>query len=84
MAERGSLPWLILAAVICTAFAIYLESALFAPVVDNLMATQTWQTNYSKHTYSSKRMVGNLAGHLLTILSLGIWVGVLIDARRQA
>jgi hypothetical protein len=81
---RGSLPWLILAAVLSTLFAILLESAFLAPTVDALTGTDVWATEYNQHTYEGKRMVGELAAHALTVISLGIWTGVLIDARRSA
>jgi|GEM_PF-3307481 len=81
---RGSLPWLILAAVICTLFAIWLESAFFHPTVGALTGTTVWQTNYTAETYRGKQMIGALAAHTLSFISVGIWIGVLIDARRAA
>lgn len=81
---RGSLPWLLLAAVLCTLFAIFMEAAFLHPTASALMGTEVWQTNHNQYSYAGKRMVGQLVAHLLTVIALGIWVGVLIDARRAA
>lgn len=83
MARSGSLPWLLLAAVICTALAIFLEGAFFAPIAEELMGTEVWQTNHNTYAWEGKQRVGALAGHLLTVFAMGIWIGVLIDARRS-
>lgn len=83
MPQSGSLPWLLLAAVICTLFAIFLESAFIAPTTGALMGTDVWQTNHNTYAYEGKQMVGDFVSHLVTIFVLGIWVGVLIDARRS-
>ena len=84
MAQSGSLPWLILAAVLCTLFAIFLESAFIAPTAEALMGTEVWQTNHNTYAYEGKQMVGDFVGHLVTVFAIGIWIGVLIDARRAA
>jgi putative copper export protein len=82
MARSGSLPWLVLAAVICTLLAIFLESAFLHPVTSALMGTEVWQTSHNSYAYAGKQMVADFVGNLLTVIALGIWIGVLIDARR--
>lgn len=82
MARTGSLPWLLLAAIVCTLFALYLESVFVVPTTDALMGTEVWQTNHNQYTSEGKRMVGQFVAHLFTLFAIGIWVGVLIDARR--
>jgi hypothetical protein len=84
MARSGSTPWLILAAVLCTLFAIFMESAFLAPTTDALMGTEVWATEYNQYSAEGKRMVGQFVAHLLTAIAFGIWVGVIIDARRAA
>lgn len=81
---RGSLPWLVLAAVICTLFAIFLESAFLHPTASALMGTETWTTNHNTYSYAGKQMVGDFVKNLLSIIAIGIWFGVLISARRAA
>lgn len=83
MARSGSLPWLLLAAVLATLFAVFLESAFLHPTADAFMGTDVWQTNYNQYSYDGKRMVGQFVAHILTVIAVGIWVGVLIDARRS-
>jgi hypothetical protein len=83
MARRGSLPWLLLAAIICTLFAVFLESAFIHPTTDALMGTETWQTNHNEYSWAGKRMIGQFAAHVLTVIALGIWINVLIEARRS-
>ncbi|MFW5919667.1 MAG: hypothetical protein ACOCSF_05660 [Halanaeroarchaeum sp.] len=79
---RGSLPWLFLAAVLCTLFAIFIESAFIHPTTSAMMGTDVWQANHNQYSYAGKQMVATFVRNLLTIFTLGIWVGVLIDARR--
>ena len=81
---RGSLPWLILAAVLCTLLAIFVESAFIHPTTSALMGTETWQTNHNQYAYEGKQMVASFVRNLLAIFAIGIWTGVLIDARRAA
>lgn len=82
MARTGSVPWLLLAAILCTLFALYLESVFVVPTTDALMGTDVWQTTHNEYTADGKRMVGQLVAHLFSVFALGIWIGVLIDARR--
>jgi len=79
---RGSLPWLLLAAILCTLFAIYIESAFIHPTTSALMGTEVWQTNHNQYSYEGKQMVAAFVRSVLAVLVIGIWVGVLIDARR--
>lgn len=81
---RGSLPWLLLAAILCTLFAIFMEAAFLHPTTDALMGTEVWQTNHQQYAYEGKRMVGQFVAHILTVISLGIWTGVIIESRRVA
>lgn len=79
----GSLPWLILTAVICTAFAIFLESAFLAPTAEALMGTEVWKTNHNTYAWEGKQRVADFVTNLVMVFAIGIWFGVLIDARRS-
>jgi len=79
---RGSLPWLFLAAILSTLFAVYLESALLHPFIDAILSTSAWQTSTNQYAAAGKRMIADFARSLLIVIVLGIWTGVLIDARR--
>jgi len=81
---RGSLPWLILAAVLCTLFALGVDGVLIKPPTSALMGTDVWQTNHSQYSYAGKQMVGKFVKNISFIFVTGIWVGVLIAARRVA
>jgi len=83
MARSGSLPWLILAAVLCTLFALFIEGGFIAPTTEALFATDVWQTNHNSYAYEGKQMVADFVRSLVIIFTLGIWFGVLIDARRS-
>lgn len=84
MGRSGSLPYVILAAVICTLFAIYLDSAFMSPTTEAYFATSVWQTNHQSFAYQGKQMVAGLARDVLIVITFAIWVGVLIEARRAA
>ena len=83
MARSGSLPWLLLAAVISTLFAIYLETTMVQPFVDGIVSTQSWQSNPNQHIADGKGMTLVWVRHLTLIFVVTIWIGVLIDARRS-
>lgn len=80
---RGSLPWLILAAVLSTMFAFFLESALWAPLLHEILGTSAWQNSTNTYAADGKMMIADFAKNLLTVITLGIWIGVIIDARRS-
>lgn len=84
MARRGSLPWLFLAAVLSTLFAVWIELAFIHPLGEAWMGTTTWQTNELAYAYDGRQMIADFVNNLLTIWVIGIWLGVLIDARRSA
>lgn len=81
MAQSGSLPWIILVAVICTGLAILLESAFVAPTSEALMGTDLWTTNEQTYAYEGRQMIGDFVTYLLAVIVMGIWFGVLIEAR---
>jgi len=82
MARRGSLPWLIIAAVLSIILGIFLVSALLTPYTDALMALPQWRNSTLDHANAGQRMVGDFVNHFLLVLFFGIAVGFLIDARR--
>jgi len=82
MARSGSLPWLLLAAVLCTLFAIFLEGAFLSPVADALLETEAWQTSHNTYAADGKAMLEGFVDNLLIVITIGIWVGVVIGARR--
>lgn len=81
---RGSLPWLILAAVLATLFAIWFEASFIAPFADGIMGSSLWSKQHTSQTAEGKRMVGDAVRNGLVVVILGIWVGLMIDARRRA
>jgi hypothetical protein len=83
MPRRGSLPWLLLAAVLSTLFAIWIEASFIHPVEQAITGTTLWQTNQLDYAYQGRVMVANFVRFLLVVWVLGIWAGVLIDARRS-
>jgi len=82
MARRGSLPWLILAAVLAIATAVFLVSALFNPFAEAFMGLDSWQNTGLSYTNEGQRMVGDFATFLLPTFVFAIAVGFLIEARR--
>lgn len=82
MARQGSLPWLLIAAVLSTLFAIWIEASFIHPFAEAWMGTTTWQTNNLEYAYRGRQMLADFVRSLLIIFVLGIWFGVLIDARR--
>lgn len=84
MGRSGSLPYVILAAVICILFAIYIDSALFSPTAEAYFATDVWQTNHQGFAYQGKQMVAGLARDILIVIVFAISMGIIIEARRTA
>lgn len=82
MPRSGSLPWLFIAAVLSTLFAVYVEASFIHPWVSAMTGTSLWQTNQLSYAYEGRRMIADFARSLLIIFVLGIWFGVLIDARK--
>jgi len=83
MARSGSLPWLLLAAVLTTVFGIYLEITVVKPLTDGLVATDVWAQSSTEYTARGKSMVYDWISHLVLIMAAGIWFGVFVDARRS-
>jgi len=81
---RGSLPWLLLAGVILTGFAVYLEATMLHPFSSAVMATDAWQNTSNPHAASGKGMIGAFVRNVLAILILGVWIGIFLLARRAA
>lgn len=78
---KGSLPWLLLAAILATLFFVYLEGALVSPFFDAILSSSTWQSDSLSYAASGKRMVADFVRNILMVIVVGIWVGVLISAR---
>jgi len=81
---RGSLPWLLLAGVILTGFAVYIEATLVNPFATAWMGTSAWQNPTNSYAAQGMGMIGSYVRNILVIFILGIWIGIFLLARRVA
>ena len=82
MVRRGSMPWLLLAALLAILLAVYLESALISPFTEELYALSGWRGSGLGYANEGMRMIEQFTSVLLLGMILAIAFGVVIDARR--
>ena len=82
MVRRGSMPWLLLAALLSILLAVWLQSAIISPFTSELFALEGWRGSSLSYANSGMRMVEQFVSTLLLAMVLAIAFGVVIDARR--
>ena len=82
MAKSGSVPWLVLAAIVCIGIAVFLVSALFMPFANEIMGLPGWRGSDLGYANDGMRMIGDFVTYLLAIIVFGIGFGFMLDARR--